>query len=273
MNPRLLRPIATLFRAPGAIDIRDLLAFENLCRDNDRFALSAVRLCFGESAQSTNNKPTARSKPQRRVSMNETNEEQTASVPAIRGLTLAQLVQYEQELMAKLYDANGEVTEEIQDMLAISEKTLPEKVDAYAHMIERLAIEAGRIGVIIDDYERMMQQLTKAREWMKENMKAAMKSLDRVELCGIDKKFRLMNAQPKLEILNDHIAGDLLKEDVRFVVDKEKVKDALEAGVAVPGARFVESDYVRVFANAPERVSAAKKPSTRKKGATKEDLQ
>lgn len=203
--------------------------------------------------------------------MKETNED---NKPVVRGLTLAQLVQHEQELMTKIYEAEGEVTEEIQQMLAISEKTLPEKIDAYAHMIDRLEIEMGRLDLIVDQYEAMSTKLKRSRDWMRENMKNAMKTLEVRELKGIDKRFVLMSAAPKLEVNTDYITADYMREKFEYVVDKEAVKKALERGTVVPGARLIESEYVRVYSNAPE-VSAGQpkaKRATKAKGE-KEALQ
>lgn len=186
-----------------------------------------------------------------------------------RGLSLRALVENELTVLQALYEASGEVTPEIQKMLELSENAMPEKIDGYAHMIDRLQSEADRIAIIRDQYAKMIDSVGHAIRWMKDTLAASMQQLEIDELKGIDRKFRLQRSQPRLEVMSDHLPAAYIKEEIIYKNDTAKIKADLAAGVPVPGARLVESYHVRAYANAPTKLAA---PAAKKR-AKKEEAQ
>lgn len=182
-----------------------------------------------------------------------------------RGLTLRALVENEFQVMQALYDSGGELTPEIEAMLRLSEDAMPEKVDGYAHMIDRLQNEGERLAVIAKQYSKMMTSIANAIDWMKDTLCASMQQLEIDELKGVDRKFRLQRSQPKLEVQQDHLPATYIKEEVVYKNDTKQIKADLESGIKVPGARLVESYHVRVYANSPTKIAEPKKKRASRK--------
>lgn len=182
-----------------------------------------------------------------------------------KGLTLRALVENELQIMQALYDAGGEITPEIEGRLKLSENAMPEKVDGYAHMIDRLTSEAQRLEVIEDQYRQMIGSLHKAIDWMKETLKTAMLQMSVEEITGVDRKFRLQRATPRLEVDKDYLPAIYMREEVIYKNNTDQIKKDLADGVKVPGARLVESYYVKAYANSPTKLAEPKKSKRSKK--------
>lgn len=185
--------------------------------------------------------------------------------PSSAPLTLTALIENEMRVMNLLYMSGGEITPEIEAMLRISEKSLPQKVDGYSHMLDRLQIESERIAHVAEQYEKMQSSLVTAIEWMKNTLRDSMRALEVEELVGIDRKFRLQKAQPKLEVNTAELPAIYMREEVVHKQDTDRIKRELAAGQTIPGCRLVESYYVRSYAHSVARVGEKKSKATKQK--------
>lgn len=171
--------------------------------------------------------------------------------------TMNQLVENELALIQKLYENEGEFTPEIEAMMALGEG-LPAKVDGYAGMLARLATEIEHIERRMCAYKRLAIGIEKASDWMRDRLRDSMIALDRKELLGIDSKFVLMRASPRLEIDEAKVPALYMVEEIKHTPDKKRIKELMLSGTQVPGARLIESQYVRQYLNNPAKVGSKK---------------
>lgn len=165
-------------------------------------------------------------------------------------LTLHSLVQQSQIIEAALIEAGGELTPEIEAILANLDITMAEKLDGYSFIMDRFETEAAFLRSRADTYSRAAKGLTTFQEKLKERIKLAMIALGKDEVSGNEMRFKLSNCAPKLVIENEAMLIDAYKTIVQTIVpDKEKIKEDLALGFPVAGAKLVNGKSLRVSIN------------------------
>lgn len=156
--------------------------------------------------------------------------------------TLVQLVGDELEIIEKLYASGGEITPEIEAAMQVAADQLPAKVDAYSYRMDRLDVEVAYIEMKRDEIAQVLKTLKKAKDYLKENIKAAMLTLDKMELSGNDRRFKLSAVRPSVDIHDESlIPSKFIKEKITFEVDRDAIRKALDGGEEIPGARLIQT--------------------------------
>lgn len=166
--------------------------------------------------------------------------------------SLAVLIDETAALEHALVESQGEITPEIEAMLAVKDTHLPEKVDAYAMVIERMDTIFAFYRAKAELFNRMAKAAEAVSNRCEYNLKTAMETLHTDEIKGHDIKFKLLKSNPAVEIEDDSKLDPayLITETVTKV-DKKRIVEDLKLGVPVAGAKLRQSFALRKYVNTP----------------------
>jgi hypothetical protein len=158
-------------------------------------------------------------------------------------LTLQTLVLSRLELERRLLEAEEdkwpEILQEIKD-LGIEQKT-----DRCFHVIETFSRDAAYMREQAAVFTNMARKLERAETALRDYVKDSMKAMNVNEICGDQYRLRLTKTQDKLVI-----DEETLPERFKMVVmkpDNKRIRDCLEDGVEVQGARLEPSFSLRGY--------------------------
>lgn len=161
-----------------------------------------------------------------------------------KGITLYDLTQEHHLICDAIEDAGGEITPEIEAMLAINEENFVSKAEGYAEIIAKYTILAENAKARKAQCERVQKIAENAVKRMKERILGAMQeyNLQKVE-CGMH-KFSIRTSQA-VEITDEaQIPNTYIK--VATSVDKKALREDLIKGVIVEGAELKEKKSLQV---------------------------
>jgi len=182
------------------------------------------------------------------------------------GTSLAELVSQSAYIESKLVESGGELTPELESALATIQLAIPEKIDAYQFVIERLKVAAAHWKVRAKSAQAVAKGCENGLETLRGAIKAGMLALKADEILGIENRFVLANSKPTLEIFDEaQLPAHCIKEVVEYVPDKDKIRELLEAGSIISGARLVPNKSLRSYMNKSE----TKKKVSQKNGSKK----
>lgn len=151
-------------------------------------------------------------------------------------ISLYELTSEHRLICDAIEEAGGEITPEIEAMLAINEENFVSKAEGYAEIIAKYTILAENAKTRKAQCERVQRVAENAVKRMKERIAQAMEeyNLTKVEVGMHKLSFRTSQA---VEITDEaKIPNDYIK--VATSVDKKKLRDDLLAGVVVEGAEL-----------------------------------
>ena len=163
--------------------------------------------------------------------------------------SLPQLVQSSHMLVQALLESGGELTAEIEQSLTEIDTKMPQKIDGYQAVLERLEIEGEYWSQKASDFAKMASGCKKARERLKDTLKHAMKELGTDELIGNDCRFKLSNSKPKLVINEVELDKAYYMQVTSTVVDRKKIEEEMAMGVPIAGVRLEEVKSLRPYLN------------------------
>lgn len=171
--------------------------------------------------------------------------------------SLISLVHVVSSLEEKLIESNGEITEEIEKSLVIKDTSLPEKMDSYALVIDRM----DSISKFYKDKAEFYLKLAKSANFVvdrcKHNIKESMILLGIDELEGFDVRFKLTPTSPTCVIEDESkIPETFLKKEIK--IDKKELVQVLKSGVLIEGARLEENKALRMYPNSPKKLKGKK---------------
>ena len=138
----------------------------------------------------------------------------------------------------------GEISEELQNALALSQQNLQTKGIDIGYVIKSFDDE-------IDLYDREIKRLTErkqalknAQERVKNSLKNAMEEFGIVEIKGQTLKIGFRKSE-SVEVDNVDLLDDKFKR-IKVEADKTAIKQALKSGEEVNGARLVENNNLQI---------------------------
>lgn len=152
--------------------------------------------------------------------------------------SLLKQINDQNDLMAKLIESDGELTEDMEKALATLETSVPAKLDSYYLIMERLEAEAEYFKSRAEEFSMAAKQMTAARDRLKKNIKFAMENSGVAELAGNDYRFTLSKSKPRLIIQDELVPDDYKVEVVTIEIEKDRIADHLREGLVIPGCRF-----------------------------------
>lgn len=172
----------------------------------------------------------------------------------------------------QIIENGGEITEEMNQALVSAGFNIKQKIDGYAFVIEAL----GERGKYWNEKAALFKKYSKTCLAVVERLRGTLKyhmiEKDTKEIFGKEIRFKLQNANWALEVNEAEIPPEYFKEEIVRTVDKEKIREAIQAGQEVPGAKKVESYSLRVYPNHHAKLQRKNKrpPKTTVGGQSKE---
>lgn len=163
--------------------------------------------------------------------------------------SLRTLVQLSAQIEESLILSSGEITPEIETALAVKDIQLPEKIDNYSLVMDRMKSLSEFYSQKADVFLRLSKAANGIVDRCKDNLKFAMIEMNTNELLGNDYRFKLQNAQPSTVIEDENKIPDSYKIiETITKIDKKRVAEDLKIGVPVEGARLEQSQFIRTYA-------------------------
>lgn len=163
-----------------------------------------------------------------------------------------QLLAESNTLEQMLIESHGELTPEIEEMLTIKDVQLPEKIDGYAFVIDRMDSVSDFYKRKAEMFMRLSKSATSVSYKCKENLKSAMALMNVDELSGFDVRFKLVKSNPSCVIEDENkIDASYKVTETVISIDKKRIAQDLKLGVPVDGARLEQGTSLRTYANSP----------------------
>lgn len=168
--------------------------------------------------------------------------------------SLRELVKITSALELKLIESDGEITPDLEKELQVKDIQLPEKIDGYDAILERLQMLANHFSQQAQQFSALANLAVGAQERLEDNLKFAMEELKTTELKGVYSKFKLQNNPPKVLIQNEEIIEEVYKRKKEVVtIDKKAIAEELKLGLPVRGATLIQGQSIRRYKNTPGR--------------------
>jgi hypothetical protein len=164
-----------------------------------------------------------------------------------RGLLL--IAQELHEIESALIECGGELPAPLEERLSEVSIAREQKVDSYAAIIRRAESLGAEYKEHAETILDIAQGAKKLIARLKNNIKAAMLTLGVDTLKGDQVQFRMSHISPKVDLFNeDELPSFFMRKVTKLEPDLELIKEHLEAGKQVPGARLRENYAIRVSA-------------------------
>ncbi len=144
---------------------------------------------------------------------------------------------------------NGELSPVMEEWLAEIETGLATKVDRYRDMMGDLDSEEARLRHKASEFQAAAQSVAQVSKGLRDRIKHVMQRLGVDEVKGELYRFKMTSLAPKLVIEDEaKVPAELKMVVTETVLDKDRIREALDAGIEVAGARlepvFGLRDYV-----------------------------
>lgn len=174
--------------------------------------------------------------------------------------SLRDIVNFTNTLEQMLLESGGEITPEIEPYLQVKEVNLPEKIDNYSMMMDRMEHISDFYTQKAIEFTKFAKAAKNIIDRCKVNLEISMKELNVAELVGHDYKFILKNNPPSVQIDNEALIEDAYKEIIpeQKVIRKTKIAEDLKLGVPVAGAQLVVRQSIKKSLNTPGKKGVKK---------------
>lgn len=163
---------------------------------------------------------------------------------------LYEIVAQAQVIENAIAENGGELSPELEAALALVDLSLTEKVEGYAHVIDRLDHVSKFWKEKADEHYAIASGLSKARERIKDRLKQGMVILNKDEVFGETVRFKLTPTKGSLVISDaSKLPDEYLMVETRKIPDKEKIRTSLESFAEIPGASLEGGYQLRKYAN------------------------
>jgi uncharacterized protein YacL (UPF0231 family) len=143
-----------------------------------------------------------------------------------------------------LIESGGEITNEIEQALVVSEKSIGESVDREIQKIERIEHVADLYKKKADQFAMIAKTMSLFIERREQQIKEFMLATEKETLSGQEYEYFLAKPTVSTDIVDDLLVPDKFIKVTRSPM-KTEIKKALESGEEVPGARLIENRSLR----------------------------
>jgi hypothetical protein len=151
-----------------------------------------------------------------------------------------------------LLENGGELTPEIEAMIATSDINLPSKIDSYAWLLDRMSLIGEYYKEQADKYAKFAKAARQVELRCKDNLHFAMAALNVDEVKGYENKFKIVNNPPSVVIEDEKLIDEKYKStEIIVKVDKKSISSDLKDGLKVDGAHLEIGQSIRRFSNSP----------------------
>ena len=161
--------------------------------------------------------------------------------------TLLDLANRANEITQLIIEADGELTPELEQALAVSEKDIAQKADGYYLMMVTMSNRVKELKELSKQFTDAAKSIDNQLKSLNERLKFAMESMDTDEINGY--RFKLSTGKASLVIKHELIGDAFKREVVTTEVDKDLIESKLKAGEKVPGAYLEPTLTLRKYVN------------------------
>jgi len=162
--------------------------------------------------------------------------------------SLIALAKESAEIERIIIESEGELTPDVEQALAVSEITLPDKVEGYHNILERVELMTEHYKRQAEFFAKLKKSCENFEKALKENIKTAMRITKTDEIQGNTIVYKLCPSTPSLVVFDkEALPAEYKKQVVETVVDNKRIKEHLSAGLSVDGARLDPTDSLRKF--------------------------
>lgn len=151
------------------------------------------------------------------------------------------------ELASLLEESGGELTDDLEERLAINQDELNQKAENYALLIRQIE---GKVSVIKAEMDRLKVLMTSKQNTatrLKDNIKKAMDMYDVKSIEGTLVKLTLRNNAASVVISDDaKIPKKFIVKTVSEAPDKKAIKEHLQGGKVIAGVTLVSTQSVMI---------------------------
>ncbi len=165
--------------------------------------------------------------------------------------SLALMNSISQDLLGKIIEA-GDITPEIQSVLAHIELNDSAHIDAVAHMLNWVKDQQDFWKREADQFLKVAKALAKVEEGIKECVKITMNERGVYDLHGSNMRFKLSEIAPRLEYDESKIPDTFRVQVVSTKIDAGKIEEALKRGEHVESAMLVPNYRLNKYVNKTE---------------------
>jgi len=147
----------------------------------------------------------------------------------VRKLSLYQLVKNRQEVMEIVAQNEGEVSDELDQVLKMANELIEKKIDNVA-MFRKVMLPNAK-EALKRAYEAQCEKLDKLEDWLDELVFQAIKmdNPEAKDICGVMWRIRIQKNPAKVEITNPELIPDLFKGEEMII--KMKYPKAVRANL------------------------------------------
>jgi len=161
--------------------------------------------------------------------------------------SLYSLVQQANALSQALAESGGELTPELEALVAHLDISIPAKIDGYQVVLDRLDLESAYYKAKADYYAKIARGHGALKDRLKDAIKQSLCALGATEIRGVDSRFVLSTSTPALVIDESRLDKEYML--VTYSPDRERIKKDLKSGKKIAGAELRPSQALRSFAN------------------------
>jgi hypothetical protein len=146
----------------------------------------------------------------------------------------------------------GEITAELDQAFEMTNTALADKVDAYAVMMDRCDSLELEYKQKADLFSRVSKGFAKVKQSMEDRIKLSSKQLGD-DIRGNDWRFNVSDTKGKLVVHDESLIPiSYFDKTEKYVLNNDRVRKALEAGVAIEGVEIVINKSLRRYTNRKE---------------------
>lgn len=170
-------------------------------------------------------------------------------------------------ILADIEDNGGVISEIVERKMTQLDVAIPEQFDELSDIMDHLQGGAEYCRAQAKKWSDKAHQLEDNYSFINEKMKAWMSTTEQKYVFGKETKFNCYEMKPRMVIGDENnMPAKYFDEKVVYVLNKERVREDVEAGEFVPTVRMEKVLALRRSVNIPElpkAIKAPKKPKTK----------
>lgn len=163
--------------------------------------------------------------------------------------SLAAITRTLHEIELELIEAQGVISQALEERLSVATIAQEKKVDAYDAIMKRCGTLEQEFRDKADVLIAIARAAKSLNSKLRSNVKFAMDQLGVTQMNGENVRFSLSKGKQKPVVFDlDSLPKEFLKEVIHLEPDMDKIFATLSAGQEIPGTRLEEISTLRTYA-------------------------
>ncbi len=172
----------------------------------------------------------------------------SAMIPEIKDkMSLGEILNTFNEIMAIIMEAGGEITEESDSLLAVITEKAAKKVDGFKFILDKLESESAFWKAQAEERLKVSKQCINMHDKLKGLLQHTMENNKLTEIKGDAFEVRLQPTQGSVVYDDNLIGPEYMIETKVIAIDKKKIRQDIDAGKNVVGAQLKPGVSLRFY--------------------------